>query len=380
MTDNGSDAVRIHDLLRRMVQRLLDHKPGGHLVEGVTDELVVHLPAAGADEKAFAADLAARVEEEVDEAIRRAAAFRPGHVYCHRCTAAACDHSAPPSEQHVFTGYNSTGLPQWEPLAQALVALRHPDMNRLFDDHRALVTLVQDSATLRGTMLEAWQNPACQVVAQLVAGWFRPPGGGLSGHRLALTVQVTASRSKRRGLRLGLNILGTPEWPQDQEPPWQRPLRWAQDALSSVAAPRGRGRRRRPPGEGEVEERVLGILNGLSRRLRQQRSGRTRRTAHAEDRHQSGSRPTRKAVDDVIAADAAAFLMDVRNNTLVVLGQRGRTHFFTPAGRLASSVRYSREAIEGKKRRGQWQEAPEERVVRLLATLATVDAEDSPGG
>jgi len=238
MGDPRADAREIHRLLRRMVGELLARKPGGHLVNGSVDEMVVHLPAGGGDDESFAVDLAARIEDEVDEAIRRAAAFRPGHVYCHRCHAAACEHSLPPSGQHVFIGYNPTGVPLWEPMAQALLALRHPEVNALYDNPRALVTLVQDTATLRGTMLEAWQNPVCEVVGQLVAGYFRPPGTA-NGERLALTLQVTAARTRKQGLRLGLNLLGTPDaiWPVDLEPPWRRPLRWAQDALASVAAP-----------------------------------------------------------------------------------------------------------------------------------------------
>jgi hypothetical protein len=39
---------------------------------------------------------------------------------------------------------------------------------------------------------------------------------------------------------------------------------------------------------------------------------------------------------------------------VVVLGDRGRTHFFTPEGRLVSSVRYSRDAIERKRKTGLW--------------------------
>ena len=383
MGDTRDAAREIHRLLRRMVRDLLARKPGGHLVSGAVDEIVVHLPASGGDDQGFAGDLAARLEEEVDEAIRRASAFRPGHVYCHRCRAAACEHSSPPTSQHVFTGYNPTGTPLWEPMAQALLALRHPEVNALYDNPRALVTLVQDSATLRGTMLEAWQNPGCEVVGQLVAGFFRPPGASTSnGERLALTLQVTAARTRKHGLRLGLNLLGAPDeaWPVDLERPWRRPLRWAQDALTSVAVPRGRGSRRRLPSQGEVEERVLGILGGLSRRLRQERSGRTRRTGHAQERHQSGERPTRKALDDARTAPAEAFLLDERNDTLVVLGERGRTHFFTPAGRLASSVRYSRDAIAGKQRRGQWRPAPAARVAGLRAMLTPgAAAEHQPG-
>jgi len=382
MGDTRDAAREIHGLLRRMVRDLLARKPGGHLLNATLDEIVVHLPAGGGDDEGFAADLAACLEDEVDEAIRRAAAFSPGHVYCHRCRAAACEHSSPPTAQHVFVGYNPTGTPLFEPMAQALLALRHPEVNALHDNPRALVTLVQDSATLRGTMLAAWQNPGCEVVGQLVAGYFRPPGAN-NGERLALTLQVTAARTRKHGLRLGLNLLGKPDgaWPVDLEPPWRRPLRWAQDALASVAAPRGRGHRRCLPSQEEVEERVLGILGGLSRRLRQERSGRTRRTGHAQERHQSGERPTRKALDDVRAAPAEAFLLDERNDTLVVLGERGRTHFFTPAGRLASSARYSRDAVAGKQRRGQWRPAPVERVAGLRATLtAAAAAADEPEG
>ena len=54
--------------------------------------------------------------------------------------------------------------------------------------------------------------------------------------------------------------------------------------------------------------------------------------------------------------------MDQRSGTLVVLGDRGRTHFFTPDGRLVSSVRYSREAIERKVKAELWRPAAEEQL------------------
>src|SRR6185295_6655773 len=97
-----------------------------------------------------------------------------------------------------------------------------------------------------------------------------------------------------------------------------------------------------------------GILQGLARRLEQDRRGTGRRTLHAGERHAGGDRPTRKALDDIRDARAEAFLRDDRSGALVVLGDRGRTHFFTPEGRLMSSVRYSREAIDRKRRQGIW--------------------------
>jgi hypothetical protein len=54
---------------------------------------------------------------------------------------------------------------------------------------------------------------------------------------------------------------------------------------------------------------------------------------------------------------------------VVVLGDRGRTHFFTPDGRLVSSVRYSREAIERKVKLEVWRKATAEVAEALRAKL-----------
>ena len=94
-----------------------------------------------------------------------------------------------------------------------------------------------------------------------------------------------------------------------------------------------------------------------ARRLVRDRRARGRRTRHAEARHVSGERPTGKAVEDVRAAVDDAFMLDERSGTLVVLGQRGRTHFFSPEGQLVSSVRYSKEAIGRKIKLKRWRSA-----------------------
>ena len=86
-------------------------------------------------------------------------------------------------------------------------------------------------------------------------------------------------------------------------------------------------------------------------------------------RHLSGARPTRKAVEDIRTARDDAFMFDEKSGTVVVLGDRGRTHFFTPAGRLVSSVRYSREAIERKRKLGVWRGASLDEAARLRAAL-----------
>ena len=61
--------------------------------------------------------------------------------------------------------------------------------------------------------------------------------------------------------------------------------------------------------------------------------------------------------------------MDERSGTVVVLGDRGRTHFFTTEGRLVSSVRYSPDAIERKRNLGLWREASDSEAGALRERL-----------
>ena len=130
--------------------------------------------------------------------------------------------------------------------------------------------------------------------------------------------------------------------------------------------PDGRRQRR---SQGEITHRVERILQGLARRLERDQRSRKRRTRHAEARHESGRRPTRKALDDARTAGEGELLFDERSGTLVVLGERGRTHFFTPQGRLVSSVRYSRDAVERKLKLGMWRPATREQAEQLRRTL-----------
>ena len=61
--------------------------------------------------------------------------------------------------------------------------------------------------------------------------------------------------------------------------------------------------------------------------------------------------------------------MDDRHGTLVVTGEKGRTHFFSLAGRLVSSVRYSSDGIEGKLKNGIWRRATMEEVVTVRTCI-----------
>ena len=145
-------------------------------------------------------------------------------------------------------------------------------------------------------------------------------------------------------------------------------MRWAQSALSGLGrAPSGGRGGRRPAAA--LDQRVAGILRGLASRLERDHRARGRRTRHAAERHASGKRPTRKAVDDARSVRADTCLVDERSATFVVLGERGRTHFFTAEGQHVSSVRYSREAIARKMRLEHWRGASEEELAAFRETL-----------
>jgi hypothetical protein len=354
--------------LQEMARAILARKAGAHLVEGRLPDLDVRLPLVlkgrRADPASFALALAAEIERQIDEAIEEEAAFQPGHAYCHRCEAAACEHSRPPTSRHVFLGYSPTGAPRWMEFAQYCLEARHPDFDRLWDAAPAFVTILMDRADLSGALLGSFQSDGREVLGQAIAGFFTLPARAGEGRVvIALTFQAVASRTASGRRRVGLNILGSaPEgrdlallWERQNDLAWRRAVRWAQAALSTVLRDAGgRPGAKAPRSEAEIERRVMAILQGLARRLEQDVRGRGRRTAHADLRHETGERPTRKAVDDVRGAGDGAFLIDERNGAVVVLGDRGRTHFFTPEGRLVSSVRYSRDAIERKRKAGLW--------------------------
>ena len=394
----------IRDALQQLVSEIVRRKPGGYLIEGRLPEIALTLPWLEAARQTgghgFARGLVDEIERQVELAIAEAAAFQPGRAFCHRCAGGSCEHSLPPSSRHIFIGYGATGAPCWREFGQYCLELRHPEVDRLFEEPPAFITFLHERLELHSALLPTFQSGGREVIGQVTAGFFTMPARAGEGRGvLALTFQAVASGAATSGAggscRIGLNLLGTgPDgqdlallWERQQDLPWRRALRWAQSALSSLHRPGARRPGGRAPAPGaepaeapvippQLERRVMGILQGLARRLEQDVKGRTRRTSHADERHETGERPTRMALEDIRGARPEAFLLDQRSGVVVVLGGRGRTHFFSPEGRLVSSVRYSRDAIERKKKQGIWRAlgAEEARTVRHGLLSATPGA------
>jgi hypothetical protein len=213
---------------------------------------------------------------------------------------------------------------------------------------------------------------------QVAVGWYRDRGLGGAPQAFAVTFQMISSRPRGGRRRFGLNVIGTGPGGEPLENlfdrvgeiPWADPVRWAQTAVDGIE----QAFHRRLAPVAVLEQRLDGILAGLARRLEKGFRGKERRTRHAERRHAEGDRPTRMALADLARAAREDLLFDTRTEAVVVVGDRGRAHLFSLAGKLVTSVRYNPAAIEKRRQSGLWRPAAEEEVRSLKTRLAAREA------
>lgn len=385
MTDKPADP-----LLRRAIETLADaarkrvaSHPMGHLLEGRRNRLELELPIPLGPRDGALDDAVRESDEILDSELEalflERATFRPGHVYCLRCAAADCEHSAPGDAREIFAGYGASGVPRFVDFAQWLLERQHPGLDRVYRTPPGLVTEVVSGRELTAELLSAFRDrdTGFHVHGQVTAGWFRITRPDKTKAVLALSLQVLSSAvrirkraaGRRRHRRLALNVLGRGP---DGEPladlyarlgevPWKPVVYWGQQVLQQIESTQGR----KTATPEALSRRVQGMLESMARRLEQGRRSRERRTGHAEERHHQGDRPTRMAYADLARSDDERFLRDERRETMIVLGDRGRAHVFNLEGKLVTSVRYSPESIERKIRREVWRPATAQEVMAL---------------
>jgi hypothetical protein len=124
----------------------------------------------------------------------------------------------------VFVGYSANGVPRWEDFAQHCLDRRHPEVDRLYDDPPAFVTLVRDGHDLSPELLApADDRPRYRLCGQVAAGFFpvRTKEGEGRGV-LAVTFQLGVSLDRRGGTRWGLNVLGCTPQGETLDMLWER--------------------------------------------------------------------------------------------------------------------------------------------------------------
>ncbi len=372
--DRLREAVR---LVLEQARERVDRHPFGHLLpSGASDlELSLRLPLGPHDPplEDLAADLASRLDAAVHEVLAHAAVFVPGHVVCLRCRTAGCEHSAPPDGRQVFAGFAPTGTPRWVDFGQLLLDRRDPRVEQLYEDDAArLVTVEMGEDELTGELLPAFRDARrdYRIHGQVAAGWYRLPDETGRRQALAVTIQAISSRPPSGRRRLGLNVLGIGPGGESLEHlkdrfgtlPWSPAVRWGQSVLNGMQA------ETRRPGP-VLARRVAGLLAGLARRVSRVQRARERRTHHAAERHETGLRPTGMAMLDLSRAEDRDILVDVRRQTLVVLGDRGRAHVFNEDGKLVTSVRYPPQTIARRRQSGLWRAATPAEAASFRARL-----------
>lgn len=387
-----SESPEIPDRLQQAMKLLadearerLDRHPLGHLVAGRGDRLDLRLPVPtalrdGRIEQA-SREAAEAIQEAIQSLLHHSAVFQPGRIFCLRCQDSRCEHSAPSDSRQVFAGYGKTGIPRFVDFGQWMLQRHDPRVDLLYRDNPVLLTAVLSGPELEQDLLPVYhqRETGYRIHGQVAAGWFRVPVrvGGQNGHRqpLAVSFQVLSSQPKRQRRRFGLNVIGIAPGGEPLEHlfdklgdiPWADTVRWAQSVLAGIEHQLERAPR---TPAAAIEGRIEGLLNAMARRLDKGFRGKERRTRHGQQRHGEGDRPTRMAMADLARANPENLLFDTRRETLVVLGDRGRTHVFNREGKLVTSVRYNPAAIERRRQNGVWRLAAAQEIQDLRQRLA----------
>ena len=293
--------------------------------------------------------------------------YQRGHVYCFRCSSSECEHARPGTPMGVFTGYDSTGRPEWHDLVQAFIGMKDPRVDQLFAKRPCALTLVQLGSQLRGEQLAAFgrSSKTYAVLGQVVAGYFPLPPSQGEG-RIAVSLQIVESRDVRGNLKLHLNpVAGTPpgaslvQWLADGwEPSLHRALAVAGRELDLIEL---QACSARAASKADLARDALRNIPAVLRRLSQHlergdRQG-VRRTQHAEERREV-HRPVANALEDARQAKAAETFFDEKARTYIVCGPKGRAHVFNPEGRHVTSFSLRPDGVEFRLRTQRWRTLP----------------------
>ncbi len=382
-------------LVAELDERIRRHPSGRRPSPADAEEvqLTLRLPVGASSEDLLrlSARLAEDLQAEVENLLARGSLSVPGRVRCLRCGSSTCEHSEPRTPQQVFSHYGPTGVPEFVEWPQYLLE-QGEDPNPLFLRKPRLVVTVQSGEHLTAELLDAYRDDEIDyhLEGQVAAGWYQLPGG----ESLAVTFQVISSGRRGGARRYDLNVVGVglegrrlaEQWETgggvrrtrkgDGLPPWQEQVDWARSVLAQIELSTRGGNEK---AQVQAPVRIGGLLEGLARRLGKRERSSGRRTRHAERRRRQPERPTDKALADLAQAADSKILYDTREDTLVVLGGRGRVHVFSQAGKHVTSLHVEPDAVDRRSRVGKWRSARTEEIAALRSALdgASVRGEEA---
>ena len=345
-------------------------------------DLNLRVPLDGGNDLRHAAGTAVeQILQRVREVREHERALRPGAVYSYFEGSSHADGCRPTEPRHVFDGYNSTGRPVFTDFVTMAIERKHPQIDRLLAGEDIVLTRVTMGRVLRTQQLAEFggNSPVFKILGQVDAGLFRVLG---AAGKCAFSFQLLRGSSLEGRVRLRLHAVGAVDPIDLADPALMQILSRFQRQLD-VEAMRLQGQST----QGEVDEEafVLPLLNDLAQRLQNRTRNTGRRTQHGLERSDAGDRPTSRAYPDAGEASDDAILWDLDQNTVVVLGGKGRVHVFTQQGKHVTSVVMQGAAIDRRRHMGRWRLAePEERgefriqIKRLVASGQNTTQEEQP--
>lgn len=354
------------------------------VVESIPElELKLRIGFSGRAEghAARAAEVLQILDQHLDDAILARAAFRPGSVWSFFDRSADLPGCRPSDPREVFCGYTETGVCQWQPMLAWAIERDLDGLDALTAERGRCLVVSVGREELVGQRLPSFSEneSAYDLRGQLVIGYYEL---GRGGGKFAVTLQIVRSTTRSGVVRLGLNTIGLlPDGrparaligEQGADYSFLDILHRADRRLATVNQELKRlpERRRAAMAADEAEALLADMGQGLSRHVR--RHG--WRTEHARERAESRERPTGMARGDVRTARRDRVLRDVREETLVVLGGRGRVHVFGWEGRHVTSLHIDRRSLDARLAQKRWVPLEKAEAAAALARVRAVFAE-----
>lgn len=360
------------EALAEMAQQLLHIEGVDPLAMPRYLDLNLRVPLDGGNDVRHAAGTAVeQILQRVREVREHERALRPGAVFNYFAGSSHAEGCRPTEPRQVFDGYNSTGRPVFSDFVTMSIERKDPNIDRLLAGEDLVLTRVTMGRVLRTQQLAEFggNSPVFKILGQVDAGLFKVLG---AAGKCAFSFQLLRGATLEGRVRLRLHPVGALDPMDLADPALMQILSRFQRRLDTEAL-RLQGQSQ----QGEVDEEafVLPLLNDLARQLENRTRNAGRRTQHGLERSESAQRPTSRAYPDAGEASDDAILWDLDQNTIVVLGGKGRVHVFTPLGKHVTSVMMQGSAIERRQHMGRWRLAePEERgefriqIKRLVAS------------
>ena len=343
-------------------------------------DLNLRVPLDGGNDVRHAAGTAVeQILQRVREVREHEKALRPGAVFSYFAGSSHAEGCRPTEPRQVFDGYSSTGKPVFADFVTMSIERKDPHIDLLLAGEDIVLTRVTMGRVLRTQQLAEFggNSPVFKILGQVDAGLFKVLS---SAGKCAFSFQLLRGSTLEGRVRLRLHPVGAVDPMELADAAVVQILSRFQRRLDAEAL-RLQGQSQHS--EVDEESFVLPLLNDLARQLQGRARSAGRRTQHGLERSEEGQRPTSRAYPDAGEANDASILWDLDQNTIVVLGAKGRVHVFTPSGKHVTSVTMHGAAIDRRRHMGRWRLAePEERgefriqVKRLIAAGQDAPRED----